>query len=319
MASSLAVVAALFVGIGVFGVVLGLAMRARARREMLASLLEAELAEPSGTPEALTELMERTGKLAERMLRGTSLIGRLQLMLNRSGWSLRPGEFIAVVCAAAVGAGLFLLLLTSSPVWAVLGAAAAGSMFVSLVARKGRARSRRIEEQLPTVLQMLSGSLEAGSSVLHAMELIVEEGDPPLATEFARVVAETRVGRPLLESLEALAERIGSRDLDWTVEAIRIQHQTGGKLADTLRVLADFMRARLEVRGEVRALSAEARLSAKVLTAMPLFLAGFFFLFRRGYFEPLYATSMGRVMLVVGAAGLLVGSLWMRRLVRVEV
>jgi tight adherence protein B len=132
-------------------------------------------------------------------------------------------------------------------------------------------------------------------------------------------VAETKVGRPLLESLDAMADRAGSRDLDWTVEAIRIQYETGGKLADTLRVLGDFMRARQEVRGEVRALSAEARLSAKVLTALPILIAAFFFLFRRAYFAPLYATSTGRVMLAVGAAGILVGSWWMRRLVRVEV
>jgi tight adherence protein B len=166
---------------------------------------------------------------------------------------------------------------------------------------------------------MLSGSLEAGSSVLQAIELVVEEGDPPLATELARVVAETKVGRPLLESLQALAERIGSSDLDWTVEAIRIQNQTGGKLADTLRVLADFMRARLEIRGEVRALSAEARLSAKVLTALPLLVGAFLFLFRGSYLEPLYTTSTGRVMLIVGIAGLVFGSIWMRRMVRVEV
>ncbi len=319
MASSLAVLAALFVGLGLFVVVLGLASRAKARREVMASLLESELAEPTGTPEALTDLMERTGMLAERMLNGTTLIGRIQLMLNRSGWSLRPGEFIAVVAATGVGVGLVLTLVTGAPTWGFVAAIGSAFTFVSVISKRGRLRTRKIEEQLPTILQMMSGSLESGASVLHAMEVIVEEGDPPLATEFARVVAETRVGRPLLESLEALAERVGSRDLDWTVEAIRIQHQTGGKLADTLRVLADFMRARLEVRGEVRALSAEARLSAKVLTALPLLLGGFFFLFRRGYFEPLYATSSGRVMLVMGAMGIVIGSFWMRRLVRVEV
>jgi tight adherence protein B len=79
------------------------------------------------------------------------------------------------------------------------------------------------------------------------------------------------------------------------------------------------MRARLEVRGEVRALSAEARISAKILTGLPLFIAGFFFLFRRAYFEPLYSTGLGQLMLVSGAVGMVLGSLWMRRLVRVEV
>jgi tight adherence protein B len=90
-------------------------------------------------------------------------------------------------------------------------------------------------------------------------------------------------------------------------------------LADTLRVLADFMRARLEVRGEVRALSAEARLSAKVLTLLPIVIGLFFFFFRRGYFQPLYTTGVGKGMLVAGAIGIVLGSVWMRRLVRVEV
>lgn len=312
-------IAATTVGIGLFSIVLGLTARARTRQEIHAQLLEAELADPSGTPEALTELMGKAGLFAERMLDRTSAVNRLQLMLTRAGWSLRPGEFMTVVCSSTAAIVAMLWLLSGQFMVGVALGAMYAVGFVSLVSRKGRTRIRRIEEQLPTVLQLLSGSLEAGSSVLHAFELVVEEGDPPLSTEFARVVAETKVGRPLLESLEALAVRVGSRDLDWTVEAIRIQQTTGGKLADTLRVLADFMRARLEVRGEVRALSAEARLSAKVLTALPIFIGLFFFFFRRGYFEPLYTTGVGKAMLVVGAIGIVAGSAWMRRLVRVEV
>jgi len=311
--------AALFVGIGIFAIVMGLAARARSRQDALNSLLEAELAEPSSTPEALTELMGKAGVFAERMLGRTSAAGRLELMLSRAGWSLRSGEFISVVAASAFGAGALGWLVSQHLLIGLLVAAVWTVVFASIVARKGHTRVRQIEEQLPTVLQLLSGSLDAGSSVLHAFELVVEEGDPPLSKEFARVVAETKVGRPLLESLEALAARIGSRDLDWTVEAIRIQHTTGGKLADTLRVLADFMRARLEVRGEVRALSAEARLSAKVLTLLPIVIGLFFFFFRRGYFQPLYTTGVGKGMLVAGAIGIVLGSVWMRRLVRVEV
>jgi tight adherence protein B len=312
-------IAALFVGVGMFAIVMGLAARARSRQDMLNSLLDAELAEPSGTPEALTELMGKAGVFAERMLGRTSAAGRLEQTLTRAGWSLRPGEFVAVTGASAFVAGAFGWLVSQHLLIGLLVAAVWAVAFASIVARKGHSRVRQIEEQLPTVLQLLSGSLDAGSSVLHAFELVVEEGDPPLSKEFARVVAETKVGRPLLESLEALAARIGSRDLDWTVEAIRIQHTTGGKLADTLRVLADFMRARLEVRGEVRALSAEARLSAKVLTLLPIVIGLFFFFFRRGYFEPLYTTGVGKGMLVAGVIGIVLGSVWMRRLVRVEV
>jgi tight adherence protein B len=312
-------IAALLVGGGAFAIVVGLAARARARQAELATLVEAELAEPTTNPESLAELMEKAGMLAERMLSRTSTLDRIQLLLTRAGYRLRPGEFVGIVSVCAVVIGTLTWILSSSIFVGGAFAAASGLSAVAFVSRKSRTRILKIEEQLPTILELLAGSLEAGSSVLHAFELVVEEGDPPLAHEFARVVAETKVGRPLLESLEALATRIGSRDLDWTVEAIRIQQQSGGKLAETLRVLAEFMRARIEVRGEVRALSAEARLSGKVLTALPICIGLFMFGFRRSYFEPLYATSFGRAMLVAGALGIVAGSWWMRRLVRVEV
>jgi len=148
------------------------------------------------------------------------------------------------------------------------------------------------------------------------MEIIAMEGDPPLAEEFARVVAETQVGRPILDSLQAMSDRCGSQDLDWTVEAIRIQYTIGGSLSETLRVLADFMRARVEVRAEVRALSAEARLSGKVLTGLPLLVGAFLFLFRRDYVAPLYQTNTGRYMLGAAGFGMLLGTMWMRRIVK---
>ena len=309
--------AAALIGLGLFFVVYGLGRRWINQREMIASLVEAELGEPQAAPEALAELMEKAGMVADRLLHRSSS-ERVGLMLTRAGWSLRPGEFVALTAViagvtallgwilASVGVGMTGALVVAFAIWAV-------------AARSGRRRLIRIEEQLPTVLQLLSGSLEAGASVMHAFEVVVEEGDAPLADELARVVAETKVGRPLLTSLEGMASRIGSRDVDWTVEAISIQQRTGGKLADTLRVLADFMRARIEVRAEVRALSAEARLSGKVLTALPLVIGGFFFAFRRAYFEPLLASSLGRSMLIAGIVGIVIGSLWMRRLVRVEV
>jgi tight adherence protein B len=312
-------VAALTVGLGIFAVFAGLHRRNEAQREILAAVLDAELAEPTRSPESLADLVAAAGSVTERVLGRTSMLDSIGLQLTRAGWSLRAGEFVGVVAAMGVGTMVVVWMMFGSLIVAMSGGVVVTFGGLAWLGRAGRVRVRKIEDQLPGVLQLLAGSLEAGSSVLHAFELVVEEGDPPLASELARVVAETKVGRPLLESLEAVAERVGSRDLDWTVEAIRIQQQTGGKLADTLRVLADFMRARLEVRGEVRALSAEARLSAKVLTALPIVIGGFMFMFRRAYFQPLLETTPGRVMLVVGLSGMVIGSYWMRRIVRVEV
>lgn len=311
--------AALFVAAGIAVASWGLAERQRAKRDALERLLEAELAEPSRPPDALADLVERLGDVAERRIGGTDLAEKIRLTLTRTGWTIRPGELTGILVVGTVAVGFLALLVTGSLFVAVSIGALVPLGAVSWIARTGRKRLGRIEGQLPTMLQVLASSLDSGTSVLGALELAAADGDPPLADEFSRVVAETRVGRPLVESLEAMAARVGSNDLTWTVEAIRIQHQAGGRLADTLRILADFMRTRLEVRGEVRALSAEARLSAKVLTGLPIVLAGYLFAFRRSYFEPLYTTSGGKAMIAVAVVGIVAGSLWMRRLARVEV
>lgn len=312
-------VAALFVAAGIAVTAWGLAERQRAKRDAVERLLEVELAEPSRSPDALADLMERLGDVTERRIGGTGLAERIRLTLTRTGWTIRPGELTGALVVGAAAVGFLGLLVTGSLLVAVSIGALVPIGSASWIARAARKRLQRIEEQLPTMLQVLASSLDSGASILGALELAASDGDPPLADEFSRVVAETRVGRPLIESLEAMASRVGSNDLTWTVEAIRIQHQAGGRLAETLRVLADFMRTRLEVRGEVRALSAEARLSAKVLTGLPIVLAGYLFVFRRSYFEPLYATTGGRFMIGVAVVGIVAGSLWMRRLASVEV
>lgn len=311
--------AALLVGAGLLMVALGIAQRSSGRREHLRQLLEVELEQPTKSPEALSELMEKAGAYAERAMGKTQTAMSLKGRLTQAGSNLKAGEFVAIVAAAAAIMAVIGSMLGGSVLVGILLAAL--TPLAAMVWLKGRARKRLqlLESQLPAVLQLLAGSLDSGSSLLLALELAGEEGDAPLATELNRVVAETRVGRPMLEALEAMAERIGSSDISWTVEAIRIQHQTGGRLADTLRVLAEFMRARLEVRGEVRALSAEARISGKILIAMPIAIGLFLFFFRRGYLNPLLTTTFGLVMLGSAVIGMILGALWMRKLVQVEV
>ncbi|GAC1372110.1 MAG: hypothetical protein NVSMB32_16010 [Actinomycetota bacterium] len=104
--------------------------------------------------------------------------------------------------------------------------------------------------------------------------------------------------------------------MDWTVEAIRIQYTSGGSLSETLRTLAEFMRARVEIRAEVRALSAEARLSGKVLTGLPIGVGGFLLLTKGDYMAPLFSTGLGRVMLGMATLGMVVGTLWMNRIIK---
>lgn len=315
----IATLAMFMVGAGFVLGSIGVSMTRKTRGAALKELLEDELDKSSRSPEDLSDLMERAGAFAERALGKTQSAGKLRFKLVQSGSTMKVGEFGTTLAVTAVVLAAIMFVMTKS-LFLALGTVVLVPV-IGMVRLSGKARKRvlKLESQLPEVLQLIAGSLDSGTSLLVAMELAGEEGDAPLANELARVVAESGVGRPLLEALDAMAARIGSRDISWTAKAIRIQNQTGGKLAETLRVLADFMGARQEVRGEIRALSAEAKISGKVLVAMPICIGIFFYFSRRAYMEPLISTTIGHVMLAGSAVGMLIGYLWMRKMSNVEI
>lgn len=311
--------AVIFVGAGIALGAYGFSKHLAERNTALRELLESELEAPTKPPQDISDLMERAGAFAERALGQTQAVGRVRFKLIQAGSTIQAGEFGALLAVGTLVTAALLLLITGSPLPALGALVFIPLIALSRLSAKARKRVMKLEAQLPEALQLIAGSLDAGTSLLLGMELAGEEGDAPLADEFARVVAESAVGRPLIEGLEAMVLRIGSKDIAWTVKAIKIQQQTGGKLADTLRVLADFMHARQEVRGEIRALSAEARISGKILIGMPIALAGFLFLIRREYIQPLFVSGTGRVMLGAACISLVFGHLWMKKLGKVEV
>src|SRR5207244_8312134 len=123
---------------------------------------------------------------------------------------------------------------------------------------------------------------------LRAIQMMCEEAEAPLSEEFGRVVAETRLGDSVVDALARMAQRLQLRDLDWVVQAIRIQQTVGGKLADLLHTLADFIRAREEIRREVDVLTAEGRISAWVLGALPVFLLVAISVMNPGYMDSMF-------------------------------
>jgi len=309
------VLAALLVAGGVVAIAWGVASGEKAGRQSLVQLLDLERVDPTQSPQTLVALMERAGALADRAFKGTATSSKLQASLASAGVKLRPGEFGVVSAGVRVLGALVSLLFVPLVISVAILVGLPLAIYFWMI-RKGKKRRIALENQLPTVLQLLAGSLDSGASMLHAMEIVAQEGNAPLADEFARVVVETQVGRPMLDSLQAMADRCASQDLDWTVEAIRIQYTSGGSLSETLRTLAEFMRARVEIRAEVRALSAEARLSGKVLTGLPLLVGGFLMLFRPDYVAPLYQTGTGKMMLVAAGFGMLTGTMWMQRIIK---
>ncbi len=198
---------------------------------------------------------------------------------------------------------------------AVVGAAIPLIVLFMLIER----RRKHFHEQLPDTLGLIAGSLRSGYSFLQAISVAVEETLPPTSTEFKRVLAENRLGRPLQESLENMAKRMQETDFDWTVMAINIQREVGGNLAEVLEIIADTVRERDRVRRQIRILTAEGRISVTILMVLPFFEAFLLYLMNPSYMSLLTTTRAGLVMLTIGLISMTLGYLWLRKIVYVEV
>ncbi|MGC5018948.1 type II secretion system F family protein [Micromonospora sp. DT47] len=239
--------------------------------------------------------------------------------LERAGITVRPREWTAVRSGTTVAGGVLLGLL-GGVLGALLGLAL-GWLAAGLYRRIREARRRRaFAEQLPDALQLVVGSLRSGFSLAQAIDAVVQDSPSgPLTVELGRATAEVRLGSDLDDALERVAQRVENDDLAWAVMAIRIQRDTGGNLAEVLETTVETLRERDRLRRHVRALSAEGRLSAYVLIALPIVMAIWMLLTRREYLSPLWTTPVGLMMLVGAAVLMVVGIFWMARWIKVEV
>jgi Flp pilus assembly protein TadB len=245
---------------------------------------------------------------------------RLAERLDLAGMSRKPAEWVLLGVLVCLVATIVLTVLMGNALFGVLLGTALGWLAMKLsVSYRIRKRRGTFSDQLPDVLQLLAGSLQAGFSLAQALDAVVREDTQPSATEFSRALSETRLGVDLTDALDTVANRMESSDLRWTVMAIRIQREVGGNLAEVLRNTVDTMRERAYLHRHVRALSAEGRLSAYVLIGLPILVGGWLFYSSPNYMRPLYTTIIGIGMLIFATLLLIVGSWWMSKVVKVEV
>jgi tight adherence protein B len=316
------VLAACLVGSGLALLGVGILSRFRAHTESLADILDLPYGERDVAIEPVTEtrsaLVTDTIELASRMVDQFDARGSLQTKLERARLPLRSAEFVVVTACTAVVLALLLAAVTEQ--WLFGLVAAIGTPFVAKAYLNRRINKRRkaFEEQLPEALSVIASSLSAGHTFLRSIQMLCEESQAPMSDEFQRVVAETRLGGSLVDALERMARRLDIKDLVWVVQAIRIQQQVGGKLADLLHTLADFIRAREDIRREVDVLTAEGRISAWVLTGLPVLIMVSIQVSSPAYLQPFYQ-GWGLFVLGLTAASILVGFFIIRRMVQIEV
>ena len=247
------------------------------------------------------------------------MLGMIETALEQANMPISAGEGIAGAIGVAIVVGLLGGLFTQSFIWAAIFGV--GTLVIAGVAVQTVARRERVkfENQLPDTLNLISTSLRAGYSLLQALEAVSSESPDPTGREFGRAINETRLGRAPVDALKDVAERMQSVDFDWAVLAISIQREVGGNLAEVLQTAAETMLHRNRLRREMKALTAEGRISAIVLSILPLALFAFLYFSNPDYLEPLWTSTYGIVALVVAGLLMLAGVVWLNKIVTIEV
>jgi tight adherence protein B len=237
--------------------------------------------------------------------------------LERAGMSMALPDFVLLVGAATVVSGALGFVL-GGPLLGLLSVV--GVPFGAKVLLKVRAARRQaaFADQLDDSLQLMAGSLRAGHSLLRAVDSVSAEAEAPTSEEFSRIVNETRVGRDLNDALDEVAERMGSDDFTWVAQAIAIHREVGGNLAEVLDAVGNTIRERNQIRRQVKALSAEGKLSAVVLMALPFGVTGFISVTNPGYIAKFTQSPAGYGMLAAASVMLVIGGLWLKNTVKIR-
>ena len=262
--------------------------------------------------------IDRLYGATERALDQTSAGGILERLAARANLQVSPAKIVFWSAGAAIGLAVVVSLLTSSALLAVVAFIAGLAIPFAWITAKGRRRLNAFDLQLPDVLMTMAGSLKVGQSFDNSMRAIVDEGLAPASEEFGRVLNETRLGRPMDESLGAMADRIDSDDLRFVLMSVTIQREIGGSLAELFQTVSDTVRSRQHFRRKVRALTAMGRASAYLLVGLPFATAALIAVINPGYLKPLIDNSIGQFLVIVSLLMIVVGGLVLKKIVSIK-
>ena len=252
------------------------------------------------------------------LLRGLPWFEALQLEILQAGWLLRPSEFVAISVLGGMGAAAVLMVLTKSVFGGLIGGGLGGAIPWMMLKSKQAGRSKALSAQLPDALDMLTSALRSGFSISRGLKLIETQMHPPISVEFGRVLEEVAFGISLPEGLDGIVLRTKNYDIELLVAAIQTQLELGGNLAEVLENISSMVRERVKLSGEIGAATAEGRLSAGILVAMPFGIGVIISIVSPGYLRPLFTTQIGYMLVALAAGLLLVGGLILKKMITVD-
>jgi tight adherence protein B len=239
----------------------------------------------------------------------------LHRLLERADIPLKTVELVYIAVGAGLLAGVLFAAAGMSTLVTFGAMIIGGGLPIFIVWHKAKRRLAAIDDQLPDLLVTLAATLKAGHSFRQGIQAVVDEGQPPASKEFKRVLTETRLGRPMDDALADMAARIGSKNVTFVVTAVTIQRQVGGSLAGIFDMVAEAVRNRQQFARKIRSLTAMGRASAYVLVGVPFFMLGTISLLSPEYMAPLYHTSTGNKLMILGCVMITIGSLMLKKIV----
>jgi tight adherence protein B len=282
----------------------------------------------------VAELIQRSAALAQlnKVVEKRDFGANLLRDLGAADLKLKPSEFLAIWGATAVGVPIVMFLIGlvlpsfRNPILLALGLAIGAFAPRFYVNFRQGGRLRKFNSQLPDTVTLIANALRAGSSFLQAIELVVRESRPPISIEFGRVIREVNLGLPFDLALENMVKRVKSEDFELMATAIAIQHQVGGNLAEILDSIAFTIRERIRIKGEIRTLTAQQRLSGYVVGGLPFFLALFIYLAAPRFFDPMFikppdvlGIPLGLILMGIAVLAMGAGFYFIRKIVDIEV
>lgn len=250
---------------------------------------------------------------------GSSRRSRLDLLMVRAGLPLLGSEFLAISAGLSLFVFIIFALVTRNPVTGLLAAflfLAADFVFVQ---RRITKRLNNFQRQLADCLSLVANSLRAGFSFLQTMEIISREMEPPMSTEFERVMRDTSLGKSLDEALHDMDERVGSADFSLVVTAVLIQQQVGGNLATILDTIRETISERIRLRREIMTLTAQGRAAGMILACIPIVLGLFFYITAPEFIQPLLTTSIGHIAIGVAIVMEIIGFVAISKIVNIKI
>jgi tight adherence protein B len=252
----------------------------------------------------------------------------IKTRIAKSDVKLRVSEYIGLRIGLALLAGALVYIFAGSNPLFIIGAAIGASFIPPIyLSRKAKSRLRAFEDQLSQTLNLWVNALRSGYSVLQSMEAIATELPPPVSTEFERVVQEVRLGLSVPQALSNMLRRMPSEDLDLIVTAVNIQREVGGNLAEVLDTISFTIRERVRIKGEIRTLTAQGRLSGWIVSLLPIFLAFALLGINADYMSQLWVDlpprvgpiPCGWIVIAIGLIMMGIGIYLIQRIVDIEV